>query len=233
MNNSIFWDMTLCSPLKVNRRFGGAFRLNLQCLRISQARNQREAGSKHSLALLRPWRWERHVPLKRRLFFNGLHGVISQRQNSSIVYSTGCPNFIYYSHYMLYMFTPTLYAFSQPLYHVCTDFAEHIWIDSSTTVSNSLHKVTKISDFSSTISIPSSNVNAIFSLLTFDFDRVRLAPAGSTPCKGPCLGLQILLPCKSGVGTPKAKGDNPDRKSWSPRLGVGAVGRLPTHHKNI
>jgi hypothetical protein len=25
----------------------------------------------------------------------------------------------------------------------------------------------------------------------------------------------------------------PDRKSWSPRLGVGAVGRLPTHHKNI
>jgi hypothetical protein len=46
------------------------------------------------------------------------------------------------------------------------------------------------------------------------------------PCKGPCLGLQILLPCKSGVETPKAKGDNPDRKSWSPRLGVGAVGRL-------
>jgi hypothetical protein len=35
------------------------------------------------------------------------------------------------------------------------------------------------------------------------------------------------------VGTLKAKGDNPDRKSWSPRLGVGAVGRLPTHHKNI
>jgi hypothetical protein len=27
-------------------------------------------------------------------------------------------NFIYYLHYMLYMFTPTLYAFSQPLYHV-------------------------------------------------------------------------------------------------------------------
>jgi hypothetical protein len=41
------------------------------------------------------------------------------------------------------------------------------------------------------------------------------------------------LPCKSGVGTPKAKGDNPDRKSWSPRLGVGAVGQLPTHHKNV
>jgi hypothetical protein len=42
-----------------------------------------------------------------------------------------------------------------------------------------------------------------------------------------------LLPYKSGVGTPKAKGVNPDRKSWSPRLGIEAVGQLPTHHKNI
>jgi hypothetical protein len=41
---------------------------------------------------------------------------------------------IYYLHYMLYMFTPTLYAFSQPLHHVCADFAQHIGIDSSTTV---------------------------------------------------------------------------------------------------
>jgi hypothetical protein len=35
------------------------------------------------------------------------------------------------------------------------------------------------------------------------------------------------------VRTPKAKEDNPDRKSWSPRLVVGAVGQLSTHHKNI
>jgi hypothetical protein len=34
-------------------------------------------------------------------------------------------NFIYYLHYMLYMFIPTLYAFSQLLYHVCADFAKH------------------------------------------------------------------------------------------------------------
>jgi hypothetical protein len=26
---------------------------------------------------------------------------------------------------MLYMFIPTLYAFSQLLYHVCADFAKH------------------------------------------------------------------------------------------------------------
>jgi hypothetical protein len=56
----------------------------------------------------------------------------------------------YYLHYMLYMFTPTLCAFSQPLYRVCADFAQHIGIDSSTTVCNSRHKVTKISDFNST-----------------------------------------------------------------------------------
>jgi hypothetical protein len=89
-------------------------------------------------------------------------------------------NFIYYLRYILYMFTPTLYAFSQPLYNVCADFAEHIGIDSSTTVCNSLPKVTKISHFNtiqhpwrplrSTIPTISSNFSNIFSLLTFNFN---------------------------------------------------------------
>jgi hypothetical protein len=88
-------------------------------------------------------------------------------------------NCIYYLHYMLYMFTLTLYAFSQPLYRVCADFSQHIGIDSSTTVCNSLPKVTKTSDFNSihhprlplsTISTLPSNVNAIFGLLTFKFN---------------------------------------------------------------
>jgi hypothetical protein len=38
---SAAWDMTPCSPLKVNGLFGGAFRLHLQGKRISRARNQR------------------------------------------------------------------------------------------------------------------------------------------------------------------------------------------------
>jgi hypothetical protein len=42
-------------------------------------------------------------------------------------------NFIYYLHYILYMFTPTLYTFSQPLCHVCADFVQHIGITSNTT----------------------------------------------------------------------------------------------------
>jgi hypothetical protein len=55
LKNTIFWDITPCSPLKVNRRFGGTYRLNLQGRKISRARNQRESG------------WQ------------GEHGVISQK----------------------------------------------------------------------------------------------------------------------------------------------------------
>jgi hypothetical protein len=42
MKSTIFCDITPCSPLKVNRRFGGTYRLHLQGKRISRARNQRE-----------------------------------------------------------------------------------------------------------------------------------------------------------------------------------------------
>jgi hypothetical protein len=30
MISTIFWDITLCSPLKFNRNFGGIYRLHLQ-----------------------------------------------------------------------------------------------------------------------------------------------------------------------------------------------------------
>jgi hypothetical protein len=43
MKSTVFWDITLCSPLKVNRRFGGTYRLHLQGRRISRAINQQEA----------------------------------------------------------------------------------------------------------------------------------------------------------------------------------------------
>jgi hypothetical protein len=49
--SSIFWDITLCSSLKVNQRFGGTCRLHVQD-RISQARNRHEAGSKQSSGFL-------------------------------------------------------------------------------------------------------------------------------------------------------------------------------------
>jgi hypothetical protein len=43
VKSTIFWDITPCSPLKVNRHFGGTYRLLLQGRRISRARNQRES----------------------------------------------------------------------------------------------------------------------------------------------------------------------------------------------
>jgi hypothetical protein len=48
MKSSIFWDVTLCSPLKVNRRFGGTCRLHHQGQRINRATSMK-AGGKQSL----------------------------------------------------------------------------------------------------------------------------------------------------------------------------------------
>jgi hypothetical protein len=42
MLSTFFWDITPCSPLKVNLRFGRTYRFHLQGQRISQGRNQRE-----------------------------------------------------------------------------------------------------------------------------------------------------------------------------------------------
>jgi hypothetical protein len=49
---SIFWDVTPCSPLKVNWHFKRTCHVHLQGWRISQARNQHEEGSKHSFMLV-------------------------------------------------------------------------------------------------------------------------------------------------------------------------------------
>jgi hypothetical protein len=78
-----FLEIRPCSPLKVNWRFWGTYRLHLQGLRINRRRYQRESrwrGFAFTLWYLaclisRPWRWSRYVPPKRRLTFNGLHGV--------------------------------------------------------------------------------------------------------------------------------------------------------------
>jgi hypothetical protein len=59
MKSYIFWDTTLRSPLKINRCLGR---------RMSQARNQHEAGCKQS-----------DMFPKRRLIFNGLDSVMFQK----------------------------------------------------------------------------------------------------------------------------------------------------------
>jgi hypothetical protein len=48
---------------------------------------------------------------------------------------------------MKMMFTSTLYALSLPLYQVYMAFAEHIWMESTSTICNSLPKVKGFCDF--------------------------------------------------------------------------------------
>jgi hypothetical protein len=84
LKSSIYRNITPCSPLEVNGRFGGTYCRQLQGQKISQARNQREVSSTFYLLhaawlILRHWRWRWHIPPKSRLTFNGLCGVISQR----------------------------------------------------------------------------------------------------------------------------------------------------------
>jgi hypothetical protein len=78
MKSIIFWDVTPCSLLSCNRRFGGTYRLHLQGRRISSACHLL---SRLVLArfILRTWRWRRYVPPNRRLQLNRLHGVTSQK----------------------------------------------------------------------------------------------------------------------------------------------------------
>jgi hypothetical protein len=52
MKNSIFWNITPCRLLKVNRCFGVTFRLHLQGRRTSQIRNQHKAESKQIFILV-------------------------------------------------------------------------------------------------------------------------------------------------------------------------------------
>jgi hypothetical protein len=63
MENSIFMNITPCSPLKINHHFGGTCHFHLQSGRINHTAAQQ--------------RWRRYVAPKRQLTFNGPHSVIS------------------------------------------------------------------------------------------------------------------------------------------------------------
>jgi hypothetical protein len=73
--STIFWDITPCSPLKVNRRsqkhVDSIFRVCSACHLLLCWVSAR--------LILRSLRWRRCVPSKRLLIFNGLHGVIFQK----------------------------------------------------------------------------------------------------------------------------------------------------------
>jgi hypothetical protein len=82
--STIFWDITPCSQLKVNRRFGGIYHLHLQVSKkLSKKPSWTQVVSRiwflAQLIFFGTWRWRRHVTLKSRLTLNRLHDVISQK----------------------------------------------------------------------------------------------------------------------------------------------------------
>jgi hypothetical protein len=107
MKGTIFWNMTPCSLLKVNRSFGGTYCFHLQGTSACHLLWSRLLAR----LILRSWRWRRHVPPKFQLTFNGLHGAISQK----IVPYT---NFIHYNliHNVIHRSNPNKYAYI--LWHV-------------------------------------------------------------------------------------------------------------------
>jgi hypothetical protein len=59
MNRFVYWDITYCSPLKINWRFGRTCLFRLQVSRVRQARNQQESGTKKNRGtwrLLKVWK---------------------------------------------------------------------------------------------------------------------------------------------------------------------------------
>jgi hypothetical protein len=78
---AVFWVIISCNLVRVNQLFGEICCLHLQGRRISRARNQGESRASDFLLWLffDPEKWRRHVPPKRLLNFNGLHGIISQK----------------------------------------------------------------------------------------------------------------------------------------------------------
>jgi hypothetical protein len=68
MRSSIFWHITPCSPLKINRRFEGICVFHLQSQRIIQARNQGKTDSNLATCFT-----ETSADL------NGIYGIIPQK----------------------------------------------------------------------------------------------------------------------------------------------------------
>jgi hypothetical protein len=59
MKSNIFWDITPCSPLKVNRRFGGTYRLHLQGRRKAEQETSVKA---EATSVDFQWTTRRYIP---------------------------------------------------------------------------------------------------------------------------------------------------------------------------
>jgi hypothetical protein len=91
VNSSISLDVTPCIPLKVNRRFGRTYPSSgsneaKQKPTWKQPECPCHLISSYFLAwlILRPWRWRRHIPPKRRLTLNDYIMLYPRRETSDI-----------------------------------------------------------------------------------------------------------------------------------------------------
>jgi hypothetical protein len=73
--STFLWGIALCSPLKVNQRFGGTCCFHLQGWKISRARKQCESNGRKKQTL----KLELTCCSETRLTFNRLHGMIFQK----------------------------------------------------------------------------------------------------------------------------------------------------------
>jgi hypothetical protein len=105
LKSIIFWDMTPCSLFSCNRHSGGTYRFHLQGQRNNFSKNQQANRWQACLLklFLRPWRWMRYVPPKRRLQLNRLHGIISHKTILFITTAVRTSNPIYVSQNLLPM----------------------------------------------------------------------------------------------------------------------------------
>jgi hypothetical protein len=103
ISSSVFCYIMLCSPLKVNRRFGGSC-----CLHLQGQRNVKKEKSVNQITSIAPcwflawlilllWRWKRHGLPVRQLTSNWLHDVISQKMELFIIIAvrTSSPTWFY------------------------------------------------------------------------------------------------------------------------------------------
>jgi hypothetical protein len=77
--SSVFWDITPCNPFESQMMLRSNISPPSSGRRINQAKNRHESDWFLALFIFWPCRWRRHILPKRRLTFNGLHGVISQK----------------------------------------------------------------------------------------------------------------------------------------------------------
>jgi hypothetical protein len=96
LKSTVFLDRTPCSPLTVNRRFGGTSPMSSGSNKPSKILARKQVANR---AL---YRWRRDIPPKRRMTFNGLQGVISQKILLFITTTVRTSNRTLHFHYMWY-----------------------------------------------------------------------------------------------------------------------------------